>query len=133
MAEIFSTDWMEKYKAKWNGDQVLVKQLSEVDFNSNVSFGLVDEDDPRCVLHIQHGILTSISPYSGEDLDWDLRAGSEFWIEVAKQPPSLMKLGLAYTSRKLKFNKGQYSSMVKDPSLSNAFMKSLALMSQIAA
>ena len=42
-----------------------------------------------------------------------------------------MKLGIAYTSRKLRFAKGDYATMIKDPSLAGAFVKSFALMGKV--
>jgi len=61
-------------------------------------------------------------------LNWDLRASVDEWLALVAKPPGLMKLGLAYTSRKLKFKKGDYAVMIKDPRLSTAFVKCFALM-----
>ena len=131
MAEIFSKEWMTKYKSLWNDDKDHIKQLADSDFSSNVGFGLVDEDQPRVLIEIQQGIITNLGAYNGEVLNWDLRGKSGFWVEVSKKAPGLMKLGLAYTSRDLKFFKGDYSTMVKDPRLSTAFIKCFKFMSGI--
>jgi hypothetical protein len=82
------------------------------------------------VLQIANGIIVSAGPPKGEAISWDLRANMDDWTKLLEKPPGLMKLGLAYTSRKLKFKKGDYAAMIKDPSLSNAFVKCFALMSK---
>ena len=52
-------------------------------------------------------------------------------MSLIVKPPGLMKLGIAYTSRKLRFTKGDYATMIKDPSLARAFVKSFALMGKV--
>jgi hypothetical protein len=42
-----------------------------------------------------------------------------------------MKLGIAYTSRQMRFKKGDYASMIKDPSLAGAFVRSFVLMGKV--
>jgi hypothetical protein len=131
MAQIFSDEWMQNYKQLWNSDTQLVQQLADSGFTANVAFGIKDEEKPRVVMQIQQGLLTNLGAYTGENLQWDLRATPDFWVDVSKSSPSLMKLGLAYTSRQLKFMKGDYSVMVKDPGLSSAFIKSFKFMSAV--
>lgn len=131
MSEIFSPQWMLKYKQLWDANDKLISQLSDANFSANVAFGIIDEEKPRCVLVISHGQLAEIKAYAGEDLQWDLRASPDYWIEISKKAPSLMKLGLAYTTRKLKFNKGDYTTMIKDPLLSLAFINSIEMMEHI--
>lgn len=131
MAEVFSDEWMTKYKSLWNSDKDHISQLANSDFSSTVGFGLTEEDWPRIVIEINHGIITKMGAYDSEVLDWDIRGKSAFWVDVSKKPPSLMKLGLAYTSRDLKFFKGDYSCMIKDPRLSTAFIKCFKFMSSV--
>ena len=50
---------------------------------------------------------------------------------MVSKPPGLMKLGIAYTSRKMRFLKGDYATMIRDPSLAGAFVKSFALMGKV--
>jgi len=50
------------------------------------------------------------------------------WIE---KPLSMASMGLAVTTGKLKFAKGDFGSMIKDPRLAGPFIKSFALMSKI--
>ena len=131
MAEVFSEEWMSKYKLLWNSDKEHIAHLAGSDFSSNVGFGLTEEDKPRIIIEIQQGVITRMGAYENEELNWDIRGKTDFWVDVSKKAPSLMKLGLAYTSRDLKFFKGDYSSMVKDPSLSGAFIKCFKFMSSV--
>ena len=130
MPELFSADWANKYKEIWNSDAGIADHLGRTGFNSVVAFGIDGEEDPRVVLTISNGQVVSAGGPNGEDLNWDLRASQEEWDAMVLKPPGLMKLGLAYTSRKLKFKKGDYAVMIKDPGLSTAFVKCFALMGQ---
>jgi len=131
MAEIFSEEWMQKYKTLWNDDNDHIKQLADSDFTAKVGFGLKDEDEPRVVIEIHHGLITNLTPYNNEELDWDIRGKAGFWTEISNKAPNIMKLGLAYTSRDLKFVKGDYATMIKEPSLSKAFIHCFKLMSEV--
>jgi len=128
MPELFSDDWANKYKEIWNSSEGIAQELGESNFNSVVAFGVDGEDTPRVVLSISDGQIISAGSFKGESLNWDLRASQDEWVSLVAKPPGLMKLGLAYTSRKLKFKKGDYSVMIKDPRLSTAFVKCFALM-----
>ena len=130
MPELFSSDWAHKYQEVWNSADGIASELAKVGFNSVVAFGVIDEEQPRCVLQIANGVIVSAGPPKGDAINWDLRANMDDWAKLLEKPPGLMKLGLAYTSRKLRFNKGDYAAMIKDPSLSNAFVKCFALMSK---
>jgi len=130
MPELFSTEWANKYKELWNKSEDLVNQLGDSDFSSVVAFGVDGEEAPRVVLTVSNGQVVSAGSPNGEVLNWDLRATADEWDALVDKPPGLMKLGLAYTSRKLKFNKGDYALMIKDPGLSTAFVKCFALMGQ---
>ncbi|VAW63807.1 hypothetical protein MNBD_GAMMA08-3070 [hydrothermal vent metagenome] len=128
MPELFSDDWAKNYKEIWNSSEGIADELGQSNFNSVVAFGVDGEDFPRIVLTISNGqVLTASSP-NGELINWDLRASLDNWKALVTKPPGLMKLGLAYTSRKLKFKKGDYAVMIKDPGLSTAFVKCFALM-----
>ena len=130
MPELFSADWAQKYKDVWNSNEGIADQLGQSGFNSVVAFGVDGEEEPRVVLTISNGQIVAAGSPNGENLNWDLRASKEEWASLVAKPPGLMKLGLAYTSRKLKFKKGDYAMMIKDPSLSTAFVKCFALMGQ---
>lgn len=128
MPELFSAEWAQNYKEIWNSNEGIASDLGRSGFSSVVAFGIDGEAEPRVVLTISNGQIMSAGAHRGETLNWDLRASSEEWEVLVNKPPGLMKLGLAYTSRKLKFNKGDYAVMIKDPALSAAFVKCFALM-----
>ena len=128
MPELFTNDWTTKYKDLWNSNEGIAEELGRSNFNSVVAFGIDDEDEPRVVLTISNGEIIDAGTPNGELINWDLRASKDNWIALVVKPPGLMRLGLAYTSRKLKFKKGDYAVMIKDPRLSTAFVKCFALM-----
>jgi hypothetical protein len=131
MAEMFSNDWARSYMDIWNSYAEITSMLSYAGFSSVVAFGYTDEDDPRFVMTIDNGKVVSVDKKPADVIKWDLRAEQDFWIGLLAKPPGLMKLGIAYTSRKLRFNKGDYATMVKDPGLAGAFVKCFALMGRV--
>jgi len=131
MADLFSNEWAAAYKDAWNSDGEITSSLARAGFNSVVAFGLPDDAEPAFVMSIQNGLVSSINKSPIEDIKWDIRATKDDWISLIVKPPGLMKLGIAYTSRKLRFLKGDYATMVRDPSLASAFVKSFALMGKV--
>ncbi len=131
MAEIFTQEWLDGFKEKWNADPELGGALEQIGFSSVIGYGYDGEENPRAVLVVNDGKVVSAGPYSGEDLNWDLRATPEQWQQWLSKPPGLMAIGLAYTSRKLRFKVGDYAAMVKDPRMAGPFVRSFALMSQV--
>ena len=115
----------------WNADVEITSMLRKAGFSSVVAFGYQDEDAPSFVMTIENGSVVSVDSRPHDEINWDLRADRDFWLSVLSKPPGLMKLGIAYTSRKLRFNKGDYATMVKDPSLAGAFVKCFALMGKV--
>ncbi|MCK4708094.1 MAG: hypothetical protein KAU21_05705, partial [Gammaproteobacteria bacterium] len=77
------------------------------------------------------GRVTSAGEYDGESVNWDLRADPEDWQKWFDKPPGMVMLGMAYTSRKLKFNQGLYAAMLKDPRMAGPFVKSFAVMGRV--
>jgi hypothetical protein len=131
MADLFSNEWAAAYKDAWNSDSEITSSLARAGFNSVVAFGLPEDDKPAFVMSIQNGLVSTINQSPVEDIKWDIRATKDDWISLIVKPPGLMKLGIAYTSRKLRFLKGDYATMVRDPSLASAFVKSFALMGKV--
>lgn len=129
MADLFSTEWMNSFMEQWNAEPELSDALSKINFNSTIAYGFDGEDAPRGVLTIENGKATSAGPYTGsEELSWDLRATFDNWNKWMVKPPGMMGLGMAYTSRKLKFNVGDYAAMIKDPRMAGPFIKSFTVM-----
>jgi hypothetical protein len=128
MAELFSEEWANGFMQRWNSDAELSGALEKINFNSNIAYGFDNEDQPRCYIRVENGHVTEAGAYSGQELNWDLRASAENWQKWMSKPPGMMGLGMAYTSRKLKFNVGDYSAMVKDPRMAGPFIHSFAVM-----
>jgi hypothetical protein len=129
MADMFSDEWMNSFKDQWNAEPELSDALAKINFNSVIAYGFDGEDTPRGVLTIENGKATNAGPYTGsEDLSWDLRATFDNWNKWMAKPPGMMGLGMAYTSRKLKFNVGDYGAMIKDPRMAGPFIKSFSVM-----
>ncbi len=131
MADLFSNEWARAYMDIWNSDTDITSMLRNAGFSSVVAFGYQDEAAPRFVMTIENGSVVSVDVKPDDEIKWDLRAGQDFWTGLISRPPGLMKLGIAYTSRKLRFNKGDYATMVKDPGLAGAFVKCFALMGKV--
>ena len=131
IASIFSEKWMNKLMDEWNKDPGLALELSNLSFNSTIAYGFDGEDDPRGVLVIESGKAVSASVFNEQELNWDLRASKENWKKWFSKPPGMMGLGIAYTSRNLKFNKGDYTAMIKDPRMAGPFIKSFVAMGRV--
>lgn len=128
MAELFSAEFMSKFMEEWNNEPELSGALEKIGFNSTIGYGFDGEDQPRGVLKIENGKAVAGGTYAGEELNWDLRATAENWQKWMQKPPGMMGLGMAYTSRKLKFNVGDYAAMIKDPRMAGPFIKSFSVM-----
>ena len=128
MADLFSDEWMKSFMEQWNADAELSGALAEIGFNSVIAYGFDGEDAPRGVLKVDGGKGISAGAYAGDEINWDLRASEEQWKKWMDKPPGMMSLGMAYTSRKLKFNVGDYASMIKDPRMAGPFIKSFSVM-----
>lgn len=131
MSELFSDEWMKSFMDRWNSEPELSAALEKIGFNSVIAYGFDGEDKPRGVLKVQNGKAVAAGTYNGEALNWDLRATSDNWQKWMQKPPGMMGLGMAYTSRKLKFNVGDYASMVKDPRMAGPFIKSFSVMGTV--
>jgi len=131
MADLFSNEWAQAFKDAWNADEDITASLQRVGFNSVVAFGLPEDDVPSFIMTIQNGLVASINMAPVDEIKWDIRATRDNWLSLIVKPPGLMKLGIAYTSRKLRFTKGDYATMIRDPSLASAFVKSFALMGKV--
>lgn len=131
MAELFSAAWMGRFQDMWNADEDLVAALSDIAFCSVIGYGIDGEDAPRGVLKIESGKAVAGGPYNGGELNWDLRATEDQWHKWMEKPPGMMGLGMAYTSRKLKFVVGDYTAMIKDPRMAGPFIKSFSVMGRV--
>ncbi len=128
MSELFSKSWMDNFIKQWNADAELVESLQEIEFGSNIGYGIEGEDDTRVVLTVENGIATAASIYDGQSLNWDIRCTEEQWKKWISDPPGVLALGLAFSSGKIKFKVGDYDSMLKDPRMTAPFIRHFAVM-----
>ena len=130
MAELFSDEWMKSFVEQWNAEPDLSDALAQIGFNSVIGYGFDGEDQPRGLLVVENGKATSAGAYTGEDMNWDIRASADQWQKWMGKPPGMMGLGMAFTSRKMKFLVGDYGSMIKDPRMAGPFVKSFSVMAR---
>lgn len=131
MADLFSADWMQGFMEAWNNEPDIASALEQIGFSSTIGYGFDGDGAPTGVITIENGKAVSAGAYNGESLNWDLRTTPDNWQKWINKPPGMMGLGMAYTSRKLKFLIGDYSAMIKDPRMAGPFVKTFALMSKV--
>lgn len=133
MAAIFSDAWMKQLMDAWNNDPEVSQKLADIGFNSVISCGFKDEENPRGVFVVENGICTRAGDWNGEKPDWDMRADMKDWLKWVEKGIGMMGLGTAYATGKLKFKHGDYKAMMKDPRMAGPFVKSFGLMQKIGA
>ncbi|HEY9128635.1 MAG TPA: hypothetical protein VIN02_02245 [Sulfurovum sp.] len=131
MAQLFSNEWINDLKDAWNRTPEVKDKLAEINFSSVITCGFKDEDKPRCVFIVENGEAVSAGLYNGEDPDWDMRASQSDWDKWCTKPLSMASMGIAFATGKLKFVKGDFKSMIKNPSMAGPFVKSFSLMCEI--
>lgn len=131
MSDLFSAQWMDKFKDEWNGTDELAGALEKIGFNSVIGYGFPDADTAAGVITVENGKVTGAGAYGGEDLSWDMRASADQWQKWMSKPPGMAGLGMAVTTGKLKFKVGDYGAMLKDPRMANPFIKSFSVMGQV--
>ncbi|MBF0126526.1 MAG: SCP-2 sterol transfer family protein [Magnetococcales bacterium] len=131
MAALFSAEWMNRFQTEWNNEPELGDALAHIGFNSTIAYGIDGEEAPRGVLVISNGKAVKSGAYAGEEVNWDLRASQESWEKWIEKGLGMMGLGMAYTTRKLKFHVGDYGAMIKDPRMAGPFIKSFTVMGRV--
>ncbi len=131
MAELFSADWMKRFGEEWNKEPDLVDPLGKIQFTSTIAYGFEGEAAPRGVLVVEQGRVVRSGAYNNEPLNWDLRASQESWEKWIAKGIGMMGLGMAYTTRKLKFEVGDYGAMVSDPRMAGPFIKTFSVMGRV--
>ncbi len=128
MAELFSAAWANRFGEEWNKEAKLSGELAKIGFNSTIGYGFDGEPTPRAYIKVENGRVVASGAYAGEALNWDLRASPESWKKWAESGIGMMALGMAYTTRKLKFQVGDYMAMIKDPRMAGPFIESFNVM-----
>ena len=80
---------------------------------------------------VEKGDCARAGDWSGEEANWDMRGDRKDWMKWLQKPLGMTGMGMAFTTGKLKFLKGDFKAMIKDPRMAGPFVKSFALMSQI--
>jgi putative sterol carrier protein len=133
MAAIFSDAWMKELMNAWNNEPEVKDKLAEIGFNSVITCGFKDEENPRGVFVVENGVCVRAGDWNGEKPDWDMRADMKDWLKWVEKGIGMMGLGTAYATGKLKFKHGDYKAMIKDPRMAGPFVRSFGLMQQIGA
>ncbi|MBF0455140.1 MAG: SCP-2 sterol transfer family protein [Magnetococcales bacterium] len=131
MADLFSAEWMNRFEEEWNKEPELADALAKIDFTSTIAYGFDGEEQPKGILVVEGGRVVRSGSFAGEELNWDLRASQSNWEKWIAKGLGMMGLGMAYTSRKLKFQVGDYGAMVKDPRMAKPFIKSFSVMGRV--
>ena len=132
MSDFLSPDWLAAFAEEWNKEPALSGALAEIGFTSTIAYGMKGDPAPKGLIVIENGRAVSSGAYSGQPMNWDIRCTPEHWEKWMKKPPSMMDLGVAYTTGKMKFEVGDYGAMIKDPRMTGPFIKSFTAMSRVA-
>lgn len=128
MPELFSKDWMESFQQRWNSDPEIKDVLSELGFNAVIGYGYSNDPSPSAMVRIEQGKIVYAGDYQGQQLTWDLRAEPDQWQQWMDKPPNMIALGIAFSTGKIVFETGDYSSMMKEPRFAGPFVKSFEAM-----
>ncbi|MGC8711442.1 MAG: hypothetical protein ACP5RH_03535 [Leptodesmis sp.] len=129
--ELFSPEWMQAFGEQWNAEPELADALAKIHFNSIIGYGFENDSEPKGILIVQDGRVVSAGPYTGQKLNWDLRASRDQWQQWLDKGLNMMGLSMAYMTRKLQFRVGDYAAMIKDPRMAGPFIKSFAVMGKV--
>lgn len=131
MSKLFTADWMDELRNKWNASAHIVDPLKKADFSAKIAYGFKGEEHPRGVIVITNGEITHAGAYASEPLDWDLRASPENWQNWIEKGFGLARLGPAVATRALEFAQGNYRQMIRNPALSHPFLEHFKLMQEL--
>lgn len=129
--ELFSPEWMQVFGQRWNAEPELADALAKIHFNSVIGYGFEKDPNPTGVLTVQDGRVVATESYTGQKLNWDLRADRDHWQQWLNKGLNMMGLSMAYMSRKLQFRVGDYTAMIKDPRMAGPFIKSFTVMGKV--
>lgn len=131
--ELFSDAWMKCLMNAWNEEPEVRDALAAIGFNSIITCGFKGEDKPRGVFVVENGVCVRAGAHGGENPDWDMRADRQDWMKWVEKGIGMGAMGIAFATGKLRFLKGDYGSILKDPRMAGPFVKSFGLMHKIGA
>lgn len=129
--ELFSEGWIKGLMKAWNEEPEVSGELAKSNFDAVIGAGFPGDDDPKVYFKVEKGMAVDAGLYSGQSLDWDMRAEDETWKGWEKKGVGFAGLAAAVASGKLKFKKGDYATMIKNPKLAGPFGKCFNLMMKI--
>jgi hypothetical protein len=131
MYQLFSVEWMNALKEKWNSSPQVYVPLQKASFSALIGYGFKGEPRARGMLAIVNGMVLEAGATDDGELDWDLRASPENWAAWIENGFGLTKLGPAIATNSLEFVTGNYRQMIRNPSLSNPFLQHFQLMGKL--
>ena len=128
MAKLFSDTWMQLFAEAWNDDAEMTASLGTEKFSAVIGFGCKGDEMPMGIVDVSNGEVIYAGDYRGQVLDWDLRADVDAWKEWLTEGFGFDKLGVAVSSGKLQFAKGDYRQMIRIPNIAKPFLRHFDLM-----
>jgi len=131
MHTLFSAAWMEALAATWNADEKMLNNLIESGFNAEIGFGFIADERAMGYLKINNGAVVFAGLCGQQTLEWDLRASPENWQLWLTEGFGLKRLGFTTATGKLRFVRGNYRQMIRNPSLARPFLRVFELMGEV--
>lgn len=128
MDKLFSNSWMQSFADAWNDDTEMTASLGTEKFSAVIGFGCKGDESPVGIVDVSNGEVIYAGDYSGQELDWDLRADVDAWKEWLTEGFGFDKLGVSVASGKLQFTKGDYRQMIRNPNIAKPFLRHFELM-----
>jgi len=128
---LFDDAWMKGFQEKWNAEPALKDALAKIDFNSVIGYGYPGDDTCLGFIDVKAGEIVEAGAYDGRELNWDMRAEQKNWEKWLAKTIGMTGLGLAFSTGKLKFKKGDFKAMISDPRMAGPFIKSFGAMGRV--
>lgn len=128
---LFDDAWMKGFQAQWNAEPALKDALAKINFDSVIGYGYPGDDKPLGFIAIVKGECVDAGAYDGREMNWDLRAEQKNWEKWLSKEIGMTGLGLAFSTGKLKFKKGDFKAMIGDPRMAGPFIKSFGAMGRV--
>lgn len=132
---MFEREWMQNFMIAWNEDNELTVPLESINFNSVIAYGFKDAASPLGFIVVEKGKVIRSGTFEelGPDtpLNWDLRASPERWQKWFDSGMTMSRMASSYMTGKIKFAKGDYTSMISNPKMAGPFIKSFVTMGKV--
>ena len=128
---LFDDAWMKGFMEQWNAEPALYEALGNINFSSVIGYGFPKDDTCTGFIAVENGKAVEAGEYDGRELNWDLRAEEKNWNKWLAKEIGMTGLGLAFSTGKLKFKKGDFKAMISDPRMAGPFIKSFGAMGRV--